>query len=74
MDKICILSISFTPYFNFVSNFSIALIWSMSLSFRWKLIADVANSQNKKLVSVDVAINYFFYFYYLPRQQFLFKR
>ena len=57
MGKICIWSISFTPYFNLVSNFSIVLIWSMSLSFRWKLIADMANGQNKKLVSVDVAIN-----------------
>ena len=57
MGKICIWSISFTPYFNLVSNFSIVLIWSMSLSFRWKLIADMANGQNKKLVSVDVTIN-----------------
>ena len=48
---------SFTPNVNLVSNFSIVLIWSMSLSFRWKLIADMANGQNKKLVSVDVTIN-----------------
>ena len=57
---ICVnLSLSFTPYFNLVSNLSIVLIWSLTflcyvnLVFTvifWMEIADVANGQNKKFV------------------------
>ena len=65
MDKVYILLLFFTLYFNLVSNFLIVSIWFLifqcyvnlvtSIIF-WLEIADMANAQIKKLVSIDVAI------------------
>ena len=65
MDKVYIWFLFFTLYFNLVSNFLIVSIWFLifqcyvnlvtSIIF-WLEIADMSNAQNKKLVSIDVAI------------------
>ena len=65
MGKVYIWSLSFTLYFNLVSNFLIVSIWSLIFQYYvnlvtsiifWIEITDIANAQNKKLVSIDVAI------------------
>ena len=42
-------------------NYSVSVNLIFTVIF-WMEIADVANDQNKKLVSVDVTINFFFFF------------
>ena len=43
-------------------NYSVSVNLIFTVIF-WMEIADVANDQNKKLVSVDVTINFFFFFF-----------
>ena len=65
MGKLCILFLSFTPYLNLVLNLSIVLIWSLNFQchfnlvlsiISWTEIADMANSQNKKLVYCHIDV------------------
>ena len=65
MGKLCILSLSFTPYLNLVLNLSIMSIWSLTFQYHvnlvpfiisWTKIADMANSQNKKLVYCHIDV------------------
>ena len=66
LDKLRIWSLSYTPYFNLVSNFSIVSIWSLIFQYSvnlvptiifWMKIDDVSNGQNKKLAFVDETIH-----------------
>ena len=72
LSKICIWALSFTLYFNLISILLIvSLVFSLSVLYQFSLycyfldencrygcfIVDVANSQNKKLFFIDVAIN-----------------
>ena len=41
-------------------------IYSVPAIISWMKIDDVANGQNKKLVSIDVVVIFFFCFGYLP--------
>ena len=70
MGKLCVWSLFFTSYFNLIPNLLIVSIWFLTFPccvnlflviIFWMEIVNVASSQNKKLVSVDVAINYFFF-------------
>ena len=65
MGKLCILSLSFTPYLNLVLNLSIVSIWYLNFQchvnlvssiISWIEIADMANSQNKKLVYCHINV------------------
>ena len=65
MGKLCILFLSFTPYLNLVLSLSIVLIWSLNFQchvnlvfsiISWTEIADMANSQNKKLVYCHIDV------------------
>ena len=65
MGKLCILSLSFTPYLNLVLNFSIVSIWSLNFQCNvnlvpsiifWIEIIDMTNSQNKKLVYCHIHV------------------
>ena len=64
--KLCIWSLSFTSYFNLVSNISIMLISSLTFQCHVNLvyivislieIADVENGQNKKLFDCHINRN-----------------
>ena len=72
MDKLRIWFLSFTPYFNLVSNLSIVSIWSLNFQCHVNLvstvifqmeIAEVINGQNKKLVYYHINIDSFFFFF-----------
>ena len=61
--KLCVLSLSFISYFNLISNLSIILISSLTFQcyvnlvfavISWMEITNVVNSQNKKLVFVNL--------------------
>ena len=64
--KLRIWSLSYTLYFNLISNLSIVSIWSLTFQYCvnlvpaiifWMKIDDMSNSQNKKVAFVDVTIN-----------------
>jgi len=66
LDKLQIWLLSFTPFFNLVSNLLIVSIWSLTFQccvnlflvvIFWIEIANVTNGKNKELVYVDVAIS-----------------
>ena len=40
-DKLHIWNLSFTPYFNLVSNISIVLIWSLAFQYRINFVLTV---------------------------------
>ena len=63
--KVCIWSLSYTPYFNLVPIILIVSIWSLKFQYRvnlvltinfWMKTDDTSNGQNKKLAFIDVTI------------------
>ena len=65
MGKLCIWSLSYTPYFNFFPDLLIVSIWPLTFQYHvnlvlivnfWMKIDDTSNGQNKKLAFIDVII------------------